>query len=295
MTRLSSRHGVFALFVVQSILFVVVHRYLTPVLGIGETWRLLLAAVISMIPFAAAGAVPLWGAQLQRRELPSWKAWIAIVSIITSASFILGLVIPLVLRALGVSRPAGGSEVDTIALVPLLYVCVIGPILEEIAWRGVMMRVLLPYGRRTAIIISALFFALMHHDLGQGIAAFVTGCILGYVALRYSLRAAIITHMVTNTWAQLSTELVGKHMVVTTVIVLLTITMMLIAISAAIRFAWRSRRKLLSNEPREVGMDGVTLLAPVEHPHASWLATPAMWVLFVIEVSFVIADLVAAR
>ena len=43
------------------------------------------------------------------------------------------------------------------------------------------------YGIHFAILFSAFYFGLIHHDLYQGISAGLGGIIFGYVAYRYSL------------------------------------------------------------------------------------------------------------
>ena len=49
------------------------------------------------------------------------------------------------------------------------------------------------YGIHFAILFSAFYFGLIHHDLYQGISAGLGGIIFGYVAYRYSLLYSTIT------------------------------------------------------------------------------------------------------
>lgn len=73
-----------------------------------------------------------------------------------------------------------------------------GPIMEELLYRGVVLRALRRYGRIFAIVTSATLFALMHHSFDQGIMAFFAGLVFGYVALEYSLGWSILLHILTN-------------------------------------------------------------------------------------------------
>lgn len=80
----------------------------------------------------------------------------------------------------------------------LLYAAFLGPIVEEIIFRGAVLQTLKQYGKGFAIIVSALLFGVSHMNLTQGLFAFIVGLILGYVAIEYSLKWAIIIHIVNN-------------------------------------------------------------------------------------------------
>lgn len=79
-----------------------------------------------------------------------------------------------------------------------LYVGLVGPVLEEIVFRGVLLQSLAPYGRNFAIVTSALMFGLYHSDFSQGLFAFVVGLLLGYVGLEYSILWSIALHVFNN-------------------------------------------------------------------------------------------------
>ncbi|MCL1797354.1 MAG: CPBP family intramembrane metalloprotease [Eggerthellaceae bacterium] len=80
----------------------------------------------------------------------------------------------------------------------LVYVVVLGPIMEEIIFRGAILRKLAPYGCNFAIVVSALLFGLYHMFLLQAFNAFFLGILLAYVALRYSLKWSMVLHIVYN-------------------------------------------------------------------------------------------------
>jgi membrane protease YdiL (CAAX protease family) len=80
----------------------------------------------------------------------------------------------------------------------VIYSVIWGPVIEEIVFRGFVLRGLLPYGKKRAIIISALAFSLMHGDISQLVFTFMAGLILAHAALRFSLGWAVILHVFNN-------------------------------------------------------------------------------------------------
>ena len=48
-----------------------------------------------------------------------------------------------------------------------IYVCFLGPIAEELLFRGIVLRTLRPWGKQAAILISALVFGLFHGNVVQ--------------------------------------------------------------------------------------------------------------------------------
>ncbi|MBP3888371.1 MAG: CPBP family intramembrane metalloprotease [Cellulosilyticum sp.] len=79
-----------------------------------------------------------------------------------------------------------------------LYASFIGPIAEEIIFRGFALKGLEKYGKRFAITISAILFGLYHGNLIQSLLAIGTGLVLGYVAEEYSIKWAILMHVINN-------------------------------------------------------------------------------------------------
>jgi len=79
-----------------------------------------------------------------------------------------------------------------------LYIGLLAPIAEEILFRGLLLRLLLPYGKRFAILATAFLFGIFHGNIVQSPFAFVIGLLLGYVALEYSIGWAMVLHMINN-------------------------------------------------------------------------------------------------
>lgn len=80
----------------------------------------------------------------------------------------------------------------------LLYASFLGPISEEIVFRGLFLRGLQKYGNWYAIVISAIVFGAFHGNLIQSIFAFIVGLVFGYVTVKYSIKWAIILHIMNN-------------------------------------------------------------------------------------------------
>lgn len=80
----------------------------------------------------------------------------------------------------------------------LVYASLIGPLSEEIVFRGFLLRSLEAYGKKFAIIMSAYMFGLYHANLVQSPFAFLLGLVLGYTALTYGLKWAFALHVFNN-------------------------------------------------------------------------------------------------
>ncbi len=83
----------------------------------------------------------------------------------------------------------------------LLSVAVLAPVLEEWLCRGLVLRGLLTNGTKPvlAIIVSALFFAIIHGNLWQAVPAFALGSLFGYVYYKTgSLKLTVLMHFTNN-------------------------------------------------------------------------------------------------
>jgi len=66
----------------------------------------------------------------------------------------------------------------------ILYIAVLGPLVEEYIFRWVLLNRLRPFGEKAAILFSALMFGLLHGNLTQFLYATAIGIIFGYVAVK---------------------------------------------------------------------------------------------------------------
>ena len=79
-----------------------------------------------------------------------------------------------------------------------LYVCLLAPISEELLFRGLLLRSLEPWGKKFAIVTSAILFGLYHGHPLQAPFAFYIGLVLGYVTAEHNILWAMVLHMVNN-------------------------------------------------------------------------------------------------
>lgn len=82
-------------------------------------------------------------------------------------------------------------------VISFIQVCVLAPIIEEILMRGFLLGGLsLSYGKTIALLISALFFALLHFNMVQTLSAFICGIVLGLLYLHTgSIFCCILAHI----------------------------------------------------------------------------------------------------
>lgn len=89
-------------------------------------------------------------------------------------------------------------------IIQLLYVCVIGPFIEELIYRGIIIKLISPYGKGIAVLMSALIFGLMHGNISQAMSAFGGGLIYAMITVRYdSIAPTVIMHILNNTLASI--------------------------------------------------------------------------------------------
>lgn len=116
--------------------------------------------------------------------------------------------VAIVLSVLGLDTPSLNYELDNTiqtTLMNLFSSVILAPIAEELFFRGVVLKSLSKVSQRFAIIMSAVFFGLMHGNPYQAVMATLVGLALGYITVRSnSLIPSIICHMAMNTMASIS-------------------------------------------------------------------------------------------
>lgn len=99
----------------------------------------------------------------------------------------------------GVSSNPVEEAVTDMSWIDALSVVVIGPVVEEVLCRKMIIDHSVRYGEKTALLFSALCFGLLHRNLYQFFYAFGLGLIFGYVYLRSGrLRYTIALHIFFN-------------------------------------------------------------------------------------------------
>ena len=99
------------------------------------------------------------------------------------------------LSAMGMLESVSGQS-DSFSM--FVYTALCAPIAEELIFRGFVLRSLRPYGKRFAILGSAVLLGLFHGNLLQPLYAFLMGLVLGYVTVEYSIVWAMALHLFNN-------------------------------------------------------------------------------------------------
>lgn len=130
-------------------------------------------------------------------------AFFQLVCVLMASQFLFslfGIGLEMLLNCFGYSvmEEMNVASADSSTFSMFLYASFMGPVAEELVYRGFVLKNLRKYGTSFAIVISSLLFAFMHGNLVQGFFAFFVGLILGYLAVEYSLSWSILLHIVNN-------------------------------------------------------------------------------------------------
>lgn len=113
--------------------------------------------------------------------------------------FLEGIGHPLVMPDLAMPRDSVAG-----ALLYVLYLCLLGPFLEEVLFRGIILHTLKPYGRTAAIVVSTLLFAVFHSNPVQLPVALFVGGLLAFLTLETkSIWPAVGAHVFNNSFVSL--------------------------------------------------------------------------------------------
>ncbi len=122
----------------------------------------------------------------------------------TAASFVVTFIAE-ILRMFGLEGATADLSATTSLpanLIMYFYACLLGPVLEELLYRGVILQSMRKYNERFAIFLSAAVFGLMHQNYQQAILGFLVGVPLAIVTIKSgSIIPAIFTHIFLNTFA----------------------------------------------------------------------------------------------
>lgn len=151
-------------------------------------------------------------------------------------------VLELVLNSAGytaMQSPSGSADYSG-SITLTLYAVFIGPAVEELVYRGFVLKALKPCGKVFAIAVSALMFGLMHGDIQQLVFTTLAGVILGYAAMEYSIFASYLLHVINNGVFSELLLYIGNNISETAYFVILT----LLGISGAAVLIWFLAKKL---------------------------------------------------
>jgi len=163
-----------------------------------------MSSLITLIIFKVCQWTPVSHTYLASRPWGT-LVWVALLSV--------GIILPAewVYDQLQVSMPESTEALfEGVMKEPLGYLAVgvFAPVVEEMVFRGAVLRTLLNAFNRqwhwVAIVFSALLFGAVHMNMAQGLHAFVIGLLLGWMYYRTSsIVPGILLHWINNTVAYL--------------------------------------------------------------------------------------------
>ena len=169
----------------------------------GNGWGYIIACVLAVILIRLWKGKKFFHSLWKTERAMTWGDFWRLLCVSLSAQFIFQIfatVTELLLNMLGLSalealeQATGGA--DTYSM--FLYFSLGAPIVEEIVFRGAVLRGLEKYGKGFAILFSAFLFGAFHGNLLQSPYAFLVGLVLGYVTVEYNILWAMVLHMVNN-------------------------------------------------------------------------------------------------
>lgn len=167
-------------------------------------WGYLLAVAIGLLSLLLWKKPRYVGHTILQKGKPiTFDGFFALLSLMMSAQLVAqmcNLALEWLLDLIGLDGSALQQlgNVDTDSLSMFLYIGIIAPISEELLFRGLVLRGIEPYGKKLAVIGSAILFGLYHANPIQTPYAILAGLVLGYVALEYHVIWAIAMHMFNN-------------------------------------------------------------------------------------------------
>ncbi|MBQ9266800.1 MAG: CPBP family intramembrane metalloprotease [Clostridia bacterium] len=112
------------------------------------------------------------------------------------------------------------SESSLLSKLMLVFTLAVTPALfEELFFRKAMINFTSQYGRKFALVFSALLFGIIHMNLSQGLFAFIMGLILGGIYLYTGdIKLTMLIHFLNNGFAALAMILPEIWMVIVSII-----------------------------------------------------------------------------
>lgn len=145
-------------------------------------------------------ASPKSGLNLGKVKRPfTFKDLIFFFGLMYFLNIVSGLLIQLIMEGTGIQSVDVTQDISNNLTWDLfLYAVLIGPILEELQFRGIYLKRLENYGAKLTIIVTALTFSFMHMNFIQSVGTIGIALILSYVGYFYSFKAAVILHIINN-------------------------------------------------------------------------------------------------
>lgn len=95
----------------------------------------------------------------------------------------------------------------------ILIMVILAPVFEELLYRKILIDRTKRYGEATAILLSALLFALFHGNLNQFIYAFTLGMFFGFIYVKTNnVRYTILLHGFCNFMGSVPAAVIAGHL-----------------------------------------------------------------------------------
>lgn len=126
-----------------------------------------------------------------------WRCFLPLAMPTVATVYLVALLTSLLLNAIGASAP---PVADAPIWEMLLVHALLPAVLEEMLFRYLPLKILHPYSPRAALLLSALFFSLIHLDLYKMPYAFIAGIVMMCAdIITGSILPSLIIHLVNNT------------------------------------------------------------------------------------------------
>lgn len=155
------------------------------------------------------------------KKLFNWRdvklSTIGKIAVADQGTLLIALVVVCLIQGLfsvlGISEQLPDTKIDPgiATVIDIIYGCIGAPILEEIMFRGFILRNLSRVSLRFGIFASAFLFGLTHGNTQQFLIAGIGGIFYAYIAIKTnSIFPSIICHSIYNTLVTLSDQLIQK-------------------------------------------------------------------------------------
>jgi membrane protease YdiL (CAAX protease family) len=133
----------------------------------------------------------------------------------------------------------------------ILFVAIIGPIFEEIIFRGLLLKKLRVYGDKTAIIYTSIAFGLFHTNISQILFAAVIGVVLSYVVCKTNnIKYSIMIHIIINMLSSIATIISTAGLDAIQTVYVVVVTLITIAAVIVVPIKGAKNRIEISNESK---------------------------------------------
>lgn len=170
---------------------------------LGNGWGYLIACLMAVLFIRLWKGKAFFGGMWKAERDMTPGAFFTLVCLFISGQLlfqVFAAILETVLNLFGFSalESMGLATVSTDTISMFLYTSLAAPIVEEIIFRGLVLRGLEGYGKRFAVLASAVLFGLFHGNVVQSPYAFAVGLVLGYTAVEYNIGWAMVLHMINN-------------------------------------------------------------------------------------------------